>query len=66
MCISTPAEFLPLILFKRSTPLLMFLKENIRDFSMKIFVTVDGIFHEHLTYLKVCCVIIKTYICSEE
>ena len=66
MCISTPVEFLTLILFKMNTPLLRFLKGNIRDFSMKNFVTEDEIFHEHLTYLKVCHVIIKTYICSEE
>ena len=66
MCISAPMEFLILILFKRNTPLLKFLKGNIRDFSIKIFVTEEEIFCEHLTYLKVCHVIIKTYICSEE
>ena len=35
MCISTPMEFLTLILLKRNTPLLMFLKET-SDFSVKI------------------------------
>ena len=39
MCISAPIEFLILILFKGDTPLLMFFKGNIKDFSVKIFVT---------------------------
>ena len=41
-------------------------KGNIKEFSVKIFVTGDKIFPEHLTNLKVCCAIIKTYICSKD
>ena len=44
MCISVPAEILTLIVFKRNTPLFVFLKGNIRDFNMKILVTEDEIF----------------------
>ena len=50
MYIIAPAEFIILILFKRNTPLLMFLKGNIRNFGIKIIVTGPEIFH--LTYLK--------------
>ena len=57
MCVSTPGEFIILILFKSNTPLLIFLKGNVRNFSIKIFVTEPEIFY--LTYLKKVCSIEK-------
>ena len=57
MCLSTPVEFLTLILFKMNRPLLAFLKGNIRDFGLKISVIEFELLN--LTYLKKVCSVVK-------